>query len=133
MILQDGQSIVTKSEIGSNMLSFNVASGRERDMDEFNLAYELNLTDDDENLSDSDDDEDDDDYFYDGMDGEVPVSLAVCVIVLYMIAGAWLFHKFEGWPYTKSFYFVFVTLTTMVTSCFSFMLSFKFTNILCFS
>lgn len=135
MVLQDGQSIVTKSELGSNMLAVNISGGtgaaaavvasstaigfvtRERDMDEFNLAYELNLAEDEEGeLSDDDenDEEDEDDYFYEDMDGEVPVSLAIFVIVLYMSGGAWIFHKFEGWTFTQSFYFVFVTLTTMV-------------------
>ena len=135
MVLQDGQSIVTKSDLSSNMLAVNLAGGtaalasqtamigfaRERgDMDEFNLAYELNLAEDEEGeLNDDEDDEDDDeededDYFYEDMDGEVPVSLALFVIVLYMSGGAWIFHKFEGWTFTQSFYFVFVTLTTMV-------------------
>lgn len=92
-----------------------VAVARERDMDEFNLAYELHLTDDDDNLSDDEeDDEDEDDYLYEAMEGEVPVSLAICVIVLYMAGGGWLFHKFEGWTFTQSFYFAFVSLTTMV-------------------
>ena len=122
MVIHDGQSIVTKSDLSSNMVAAtNVVGGRERDLEEFNLAYELNLTDEDEYLSEDDDDEDDDEYFYETMEGEVPVSLAIFVIVLYMSSGAWLFHKFEGWTFTQSFYFVFVTLTTMVSYVYNYL------------
>lgn len=133
VVLQDGQSIVTRSDMGSNMMTVNLAglgaggatnittiAHRDRggDMDEFNLAYELNLTDEDDEDDDYDssgDEEDDDEYFYESTDGEIPVSLAAFVIVLYMFGGAWLFHKFEGWTLTQGFYFSFVTLTTMVS------------------
>lgn len=91
--------------------------GNPKELEEFNVAYEFNLIEEDDNSSDDDEDDEDDDgdgYYYENVEGEVPISLAVLVIVLYMTGGAWLFQKFEGWSFSKSFYFVFVTLTTMV-------------------
>lgn len=108
VVLQDGASIVTKSEVSSNVFG--------KEMDEFNAVYDFHLTED-ENESGDDDDSDDEneqDSMFDKSTHEVPVSLAAFVICLYMFGGTVLFHNFEGWPYSKSFYFVFVTLSTMV-------------------
>ncbi len=135
VVLHDGQSMLTKSELsvlppGSVLLPPGKEAKDARDLEEFNLAYELNLTDEEDTSEDSEDDSDaDDDDFYMGVEGEVPVSLAVCVIVLYMMGGAWIFHKFEGWSMVKSFYFAFVTLTTMVRTEHIFQVHFQVQNL----
>lgn len=45
---------------------------------------------------------------------DVPVSLAVGVTFAWIFACAWIFHAIEPtWDYFTSFYFVFVSLTTI--------------------
>jgi hypothetical protein len=114
IVVHDGQSIVTKSEISSNVLS--------KELEEFTNVYDFHLTDEENQTDeyDSDDEDDDDDgddqfnSFHDKNNREVPVSLAILIIAGYMMGGALLFQKFEGWSLSKSFYFVYVTLSTMV-------------------
>lgn len=43
----------------------------------------------------------------------VPIWLCVFLVVGYIIAGAILFHKWEGWTLLDSAYFCFITLTTI--------------------
>jgi Ion channel len=64
------------------------------------------------------DDYDDDEYdSRSGRSGEtirpVPIWLCVFLVVSYIIAGAFLFHHWEGWSFLDSAYFCFITLTTI--------------------
>jgi hypothetical protein len=43
----------------------------------------------------------------------VPISLAISVVALYILAGAILFSHWEGWSYVDSAYFSFITFTTI--------------------
>lgn len=43
----------------------------------------------------------------------VPIWLCVFLVVSYIIAGAFLFSKWEGWTFLDSAYFCFITLTTI--------------------
>jgi hypothetical protein len=43
----------------------------------------------------------------------VPIWLCVFLVVSYIIAGAFLFHHWEGWSFLDSAYFCFITLTTI--------------------
>ena len=65
----------------------------------------------DESDDDNNDDEDSE-YEYEYLGNEVPIYIALLVIILYMTGGAYLFHVFEGWTIKQGFYYIFVTLTT---------------------
>lgn len=43
----------------------------------------------------------------------VPIWLCVFLVVGYIIAGAFLFSRWEGWTFLNSAYFCFITLTTI--------------------
>lgn len=43
----------------------------------------------------------------------VPIWLCVFLVVSYIIAGAFLFSRWEGWSFLDSAYFCFITLTTI--------------------
>lgn len=43
----------------------------------------------------------------------VPIWLCVCLVVGYIIAGAFLFERWEKWEFLDSAYFCFITLTTI--------------------
>uniref|UniRef100_A0A2L2YGC1 TWiK family of potassium channels protein 18-like n=2 Tax=Parasteatoda tepidariorum TaxID=114398 RepID=A0A2L2YGC1_PARTP len=43
----------------------------------------------------------------------LPVSLAVLLLVAYMMLGAFLFHLWENWTFFESFYFVFISMSTI--------------------
>lgn len=43
----------------------------------------------------------------------VPIWLCVCLVVGYIIAGAFLFSSWENWTFLDSAYFCFITLTTI--------------------
>ncbi|RWS09449.1 Potassium channel subfamily K member 18-like protein [Dinothrombium tinctorium] len=65
--------------------------------------------------------EDEDDYSYDESDKEdedyrttkVPIKLCVALILGYLCIGANLFRYLEQWDFFPSFYFCFITLTTI--------------------
>ncbi|KAJ8917299.1 hypothetical protein NQ315_002317 [Exocentrus adspersus] len=65
------------------------------------------------------DDEYYDDYYDDYFDAgrartkPVPIWLCVLLVVSYILAGAYLFTYWEGWPYLDAAYFCFITLTTI--------------------
>lgn len=44
---------------------------------------------------------------------QVPVTLVFGILILYIAFGAILFHILEGWSYVDSFYFCFISLTTV--------------------
>lgn len=43
----------------------------------------------------------------------VPIWLCVCLVVSYIIGGAFLFQKWENWRFVDAAYFCFITLTTI--------------------
>lgn len=43
----------------------------------------------------------------------VPIWLCVCLVVGYILAGAFLFSEWEKWSFLDSAYFCFITLTTI--------------------
>lgn len=43
----------------------------------------------------------------------IPISLAISVLFLYTISGAALFAKLEGWPFFHSFYYVYISVSTI--------------------
>lgn len=107
VVVQDGQSTI-RSELSSNIFV--------KELEEFNVAYDLSLCEeDDEENDDEDDDDDDDENDFLSYEDEVPISVALLIIAVYFCAGAFMFQKFEGWTFTQSFYFIYVTLTTMVS------------------
>lgn len=66
--------------------------------------------------------DDDDSYFEEEWDSygdispkdrPVPIWLCVFLVISYIIAGAFLFHQWEGWTFLDSAYFCFITLTTI--------------------
>ena len=58
-------------------------------------------------------DNDDDDDFYEDEQMSVPLLVTVFVIPLYLTLGAILFNIWENWGFLNSFYFCFITLTTI--------------------
>jgi hypothetical protein len=46
---------------------------------------------------------------------EIPVLVVLTVIVIYILSGAFIFSYFESWSLTQSAYFVYVTLSTIVS------------------
>lgn len=70
-------------------------------------------------LDDPDSDEDyyfDEEYYYETgrvRIKPVPIWLCVLLVVSYILAGAYLFKTWEGWPYLDAAYFCFITLTTI--------------------
>lgn len=64
---------------------------------------------------DNDYDFDYDDYEEDssGKIKPVPIWLCVCLVISYIIGGAFLFHEWEKWNLLDSAYFCFITLTTI--------------------
>ena len=55
----------------------------------------------------------DDDEFYEDEQMSVPLLVTVFVIPLYLTLGAILFNIWENWGFLNSFYFCFITLTTI--------------------
>lgn len=43
----------------------------------------------------------------------VPIWLCVLLVASYIVAGTFLFKRWEGWPYLDAAYFCFITLTTI--------------------
>ncbi|XP_015924652.1 TWiK family of potassium channels protein 7 [Parasteatoda tepidariorum] len=43
----------------------------------------------------------------------IPVSLAISLVIVYMIVGAFLFSQWEKWTFFEAFYFVFISMTTI--------------------
>jgi len=43
----------------------------------------------------------------------VPIWLCVCLVISYIIGGAFLFHEWEKWDLLDAAYFCFITLTTI--------------------
>lgn len=67
-----------------------------------------------------DDPDSDEEYYEDGYYEQgrtpiknVPIWLCVFLVVSYITAGAYLFHRWEGWDFLDSAYFCFITLTTI--------------------
>ena len=56
---------------------------------------------------------DDEDEFYEDEQMTVPLLVTVFVIPLYLTLGAILFNIWENWGFLNSFYFCFITLTTI--------------------
>lgn len=46
----------------------------------------------------------------------VPIWLCVFLVVSYIFGGAYLFNKWEKWPFLDAAYFCFITLTTIGSS-----------------
>lgn len=46
-------------------------------------------------------------------DFTLPITLAIAMVVIYMVAGGMLFTYWEGWTFFESFYFVFISMTTI--------------------
>lgn len=46
-------------------------------------------------------------------DFTLPVTLAIAMVVVYMIAGGFIFSHWEDWTFFESFYFVFISMTTI--------------------
>ena len=44
---------------------------------------------------------------------QVPLLIVLLIILSYVVIGAYLFHKMEGWGYGDAAYFCFITLTTI--------------------
>jgi hypothetical protein len=96
---------LTRSEFSSTMFI--------KELDEYDMYEEAS---DASGLDDDDDDDDDDDEDeYEESANEVPMSVALLVIFVYSLAGALLFRRFESWTLTQSAYFVYTTLTTIVS------------------
>lgn len=65
---------------------------------------------------DSDEEYFDEEYYYETGQMRikpVPIWLCVLLVVSYILAGAYLFKTWEGWPYLDAAYFCFITLTTI--------------------
>lgn len=58
-------------------------------------------------------DAEDDDEFYEEEQASVPLLVTVFVLPLYLTLGAILFNIWEKWGFLNSFYFCFITLTTI--------------------
>lgn len=43
----------------------------------------------------------------------LPISVAITILVLYIIIGAAVFNFFEEWTFFESFYFVFISMSTI--------------------
>ena len=43
----------------------------------------------------------------------LPISLAIFILILYIFLGALIYCVWEGWPFFDSFYFVFISMTTI--------------------
>ncbi len=43
----------------------------------------------------------------------LPISVAVAILLLYMLSGALLFMKLERWTLLESFYFVYISVSTI--------------------
>ena len=43
----------------------------------------------------------------------IPVTLCIVIIMMYILVGAVMFHKWEDWDLVSSAYFCFITLTTV--------------------
>lgn len=43
----------------------------------------------------------------------LPISVAIIMLILYMIFGACIYSVFEGWSFFESFYFVFISISTI--------------------
>lgn len=61
----------------------------------------------DVNSDDSDDEQDE------RHDDEVPISLSILLIIAFLYSGNYFFHKTEDWSMTTSFYYNFITLTSI--------------------
>ncbi len=43
----------------------------------------------------------------------LPISVAVAILLLYMLSGALMFMKLEQWSLLESFYFVYISVSTI--------------------
>lgn len=98
-ITHDGVSVTGHSDLSSNMFL--------KELDEYVEEVD-SLNNSDEN----EEDEDEDEYEYEYLRNEVPIYIAIIVIIFYGLGGAYLFEVFEGWTIKQGIYYVFVTLTT---------------------
>ena len=78
-------------------------------LSDLNASYELDFSCDEEEDNDSDDEEE-----YEKKNG-VPVFLAVFIILAYLYAGSYLFQRLENWQFSESIYFIFITLSSVVS------------------
>ena len=46
-------------------------------------------------------------------DFNLPVSVAFCILIAYLIFGASIFYVWEEWSFFDSFYFVFISISTI--------------------
>ena len=88
----------------------------------FSNYYEFAIKPDMESpASESDDEDDDDDNDEENSDyeyadaSEVPFFMSLLVILLYVIGGGYMVKSLEGWTLGQSIYFVYVTVSTMVS------------------
>ncbi len=65
----------------------------------------------DEEYYEDDDDEQED--IWDRMESRVPFGAVILIIVGYILLGALMFSKFEGWTMIESVYFCYITLSTI--------------------
>jgi len=62
-----------------------------------------------------------DEFYYDESEEEaddysqksVPIWLSICLVIIYIVGGSFLFQEWEKWSFLDSFYFCFITLTTI--------------------
>lgn len=46
-------------------------------------------------------------------DFNLPVSVAFCILIAYLVFGASIFYVWEDWSFFDSFYFVFISISTI--------------------
>lgn len=56
---------------------------------------------------------DDEDLAEDYSQRNVPIWLSLCLVIAYIVMGAFIFQEWEGWSLLDSSYFCFITLTTI--------------------
>jgi hypothetical protein len=86
---------------------------------DLNPQLEFSDDDDDSDMEDGDNDE--------SKKSEVPILLALFILFGYLYGGVCIFHKLENWDFSQSFYFVIITLLSVV----SIINIFIFTKLIC--
>lgn len=44
---------------------------------------------------------------------DVPITVSVCILFVYLMIGGAIFSEWEGWPFYSAAYFSFITLSTI--------------------